>query len=265
MTLSQNEIDKLVVKLKDRYREYASRYNPTWFNRDAFDERLRMAVRNRMNMEGFILAEIANFEKVREKYEKKSKQKPFSHEVDRIIEENTARIRKYPEISFHPRAGIEIAHFYGALQDLILIYTPIFRVILSDGTHRRIMDSLEEQLEALALPRGTLPSRRIESHSLVLSRRESTEIEIERDKNEYLKSGAFVLHDLMDFCDGLLEFRNPDWELPLRMDKLFLEDSRRKRVVDIFTGVTAYGAILAVRGYVSGIIDDFRLRAIRKV
>jgi len=49
------------------------------------------------------------------------------------------------------------------------------------------------------------------------------------------------------------------------MDKLFLEDSRRKRVVDIFTGVTAYGAILAVRGYVSGIIDDFRLRAIRKV
>lgn len=264
MPLSQKEIDGLVLKLRERYREYAEKFNPTWFNRDAFEERLSMAKRNRMNMEGFILAEISNFEKVREKYEKKRSQKSFSEEVDRIIEENIARIRKYPEIQFHPRAGVEITHFYGALQDLIFVYIPIFRVVLNDSTHRRIIDGIEERLEFLALPRGNLPSRRIETHALVLDRKGTPEIEIERDRNEYLKAGAFILHELADFTEGLLENRNPDWELPLRLDKLFLEESRRKRVVNVFSGTTGYGAILRVSEYAGCVIDDFRLRAIRQ-
>ena len=264
MPLSQKEIEGLVLKLRERYREYADKFSPTWFNRDAFEERLSLARHNRMNMEGFILAEISNFEKVREKYEKKRSQKSFSEEVDRILEENIARIRKYPNVQFHPRAGVEIAHFYGALQDLIFVYTPIFRVVLSDSTHRRLIEGLEERLEFLALPRGTLPARRIENHALILGRKGTQEIEIERDKNEYLKAGAFILHEMADFCEGLLESRNPDWELPLRLDKLFLEESRRKRVVDVFSGNTGYGAILRVCEYTSGVLDDFRLRAIRQ-
>lgn len=71
MSLSTEEIDKLIVKLRKRYDEYSKKHSATWFNRNLFEERLRMAKENRMNLEGFILAEISNFEKVRERFEKK--------------------------------------------------------------------------------------------------------------------------------------------------------------------------------------------------
>ena len=95
MAMSDDEIDRLIEKLKQKYADYSAK-NPTWFNYDAFRDRLLVAVKNRMNREAFILAEIANFEKTREKYEKKKSQKSFSEQVDRIIDEQTARIKKYP-------------------------------------------------------------------------------------------------------------------------------------------------------------------------
>ncbi len=49
MAMSGDEIDLLIEKLKKRYAEY-SRKNPTWFNIEAFNDRLLMAYRNRMNM-----------------------------------------------------------------------------------------------------------------------------------------------------------------------------------------------------------------------
>ena len=49
MAMSDDEIDRLIEKLKQKYTEYSAR-NPTWFNYDAFRERLKMAIRNRMNI-----------------------------------------------------------------------------------------------------------------------------------------------------------------------------------------------------------------------
>src|SRR4030067_2189819 len=111
MAMSDAEINKLILKLRNKYSEY-SKKNPAWFNREAFEERLTMAFQNKMNMEGFILAEISNFEKIKSKYEKKKSEKPFADQVERIIGEHLARMKKYPEIRFHPKAGVEISHFY---------------------------------------------------------------------------------------------------------------------------------------------------------
>jgi hypothetical protein len=263
MAMSEDEINLLIEKLKKRYAEY-SRKNPTWFNIDAFNERLLMACRNRMNMEAFILAEISNFEKVRRKYDKKKNEKSFSEQVDRIIEEMTARIKKYPAIQFHPKAGVEITHFYGAMSELELHYFAVLFILAEDKSLKDRLIAYEGELNNLAAPRGKLPAKRIEDHLMKLRLRQSSDIEIERDKNDYLKESAFLLHEIVDFCDGLIEARNPEWGNPLRMSKLFVEEGRKKVISALFAGLTGYGAIMKVRDYAAGIIDDFRLTAFRR-
>ena len=125
MPLSDKETESLIEKIRAKYDQYAAKHNPRWFDRDAFEERLQVALRNRMDIEGFILAEIANFEKIKESYEKKKNNQSFSQQVDRIIEEHTEMIREYPDIEFHPKAGFEIRQMYGALTRLLRVYLPI--------------------------------------------------------------------------------------------------------------------------------------------
>ena len=88
MPLSHSEIIALTEKIRVRYAEAAKRCSPKWFDTAAFEDRLSMARRKKMDMEGFILAEIANFEKIRDRYDKKKKSKgEFTKKVDAIIED----------------------------------------------------------------------------------------------------------------------------------------------------------------------------------
>lgn len=266
MALDYTEIEQLINKLRNRYRESAQSYNPRWFDPAPFEERLSMAKKNRMNMEAFILAEISNFEKLFQRYDikKKEKENSFSQEVDRIIEEQNERIKKYPDINFYPIAGFEIRHFYGAVAELALNYFPVLWIVTTDSTLKNMLIIIEEKLNYMALPRGKATSKRIEAHVLKLARQKISELEIERDKNDYLKETAFVLHDIVDFCDGLMERREEEWKLPLKLGKLYIEDSRKKAIMSQFSGHTGYGAILKVRDYCLNIIDDFRLKSFKK-
>ena len=137
MPISNNEIADLLRKLREKYFEYSA-IDPVWFNVDAFQERYEMAIRNRMNLEAFLLAEVANFETTKENYDKKKSESEnkdsFAQKIDVIMEENFGKIKKYPEINFHPDAGFEIMHFYGALSLLILYYMPVFWIINFDET-----------------------------------------------------------------------------------------------------------------------------------
>jgi hypothetical protein len=252
------------MKLRTRYEECAARYNRKWFDSGPFEERFQMALRNRMNLEGFILAEITAFEKLKDLYDRKSTEKSFSETVNNIIEENTARIRKYPRVDFHPRSGCEIGHFYGAMSEFVMYYFPVLWLLNPDEDIRKIMFRFENDLHFLAMPQGKKPSRRIEDHALLLARPNVRELEIERDTSEYLKDSALLLHEIIDFCEGLLQTRRSEWESPLSFTKLFVEDSRRKRIVDLFSGSTGYGALVSVSGRARDIIADFRLKAFRK-
>ncbi len=266
MSLNKEEIDNLITKLREKYRDYSKKHNPVWFNLDAFDQRLGIAIRNRMNLEGFILAEISNFEKLKEQYDKKKKQKEnsFSKEVDRIIEENTARIKKYPAIVFHPRCSIEIAHFYGAMNCLAEDYFPVFRIIAMDDGQKKTVAAIELVLQEICVPRGSRLPRRIDDHALILGRQGVREIEIEKDGNDYLKEGAFVLHDVVEMCDGMLESPADEWNYPVTFGRLFIEENKKRKIIDAFSGMTGFGAILRIREYTGMVIEDFRLTAFKR-
>ncbi len=267
MPLEKKEIDKLITKLRESYKDYSQKHNSTWFDLNAFDERLSMAIKKRMNLEGFILAEITNFEKIKEKYEarKKIKENSFTKEVDRIIEENTARIKKYPSVVFHPLCGLEISYFYGAMLEFANDFFPVLRMFLLDSSLRGSLLKIEEKLDFFVSPVNGKNSKRIEDHILLLNRTGVKEIEIEKDKNDYLKECAFVLHEIIDLCEGLMDSGNDDWAVPVAFSKLYVEDGRKRRVVDNFKGLTGYGAFLKIKDKASDIIEDFRLLAFRRI
>jgi len=267
MPLNRDEVNELIKKLRERYKEFSVKHNPKWFDIDAFDERLTAAIKSRMNLEGFILAEISTFEKLKERYEnkKKVKENSFSKEVDKILEQNIARIKKYPQIFFHPKCGIEISFLYGALSFLSLELFPILRVVISDSRLKNSVNALEDRLLFLAEQRGNLHPKRIADHILILNRNGVREIEIEKDSNDYLKESAFLLHDVIDFCDGIIDSGRDEWNYPVTFQKLFVEEERKKRMIDTFKDLTGYGAVFKIKEYSSVIIEDFRLGAFKKV
>jgi hypothetical protein len=164
MPLNEREIQQLVAKLREKYAEYTKKHHQRWFDPAPFEERLAMAIKNKMNLEGFILAEIANFEKTRERFEQKKKasENSFSKEVDRIIEEQNARIKKYHPDYFHPGADFEIAHFYGATRELALHFFPVLWIVI-DEPALKTPHEIDDELSRLCMPGAPAPAKRIKT------------------------------------------------------------------------------------------------------
>ena len=265
MPLSSNEIIMLTEKLRTRYAEAAKAYSPKWFDTAGFEDRLSTARRRKMDMEGFILAEIANFEKIRDRYDKKKKEKgAFTKKVDSIIEENLARIRKYPPIDFHPEAGPEMKHLYGALSELAQGYIPVLWLILDTPYAKNAVSGMESELAKFAVPRGSKMPPAIDDHMLVLNRRGITELEIEKSRSVYLKQSAFLLYGIIAFCDSFLTGHpNPSLENPVRFDKAHINPVSKKLMVSLFSSCTGYGALIMIKSRCEEILADFRLTAFR--
>lgn len=269
MALSEKEIDKLITKIREKFKACYDKYKSGWFNVEGFNDRLKIALQKRMNLEGFLLAEIKNLEDLKDKHEADLKKKDapesaFTKQVNRIIEENIERISKYKAIKFHPNAGIEISHFYGAITEFTQNYFSILWAVLREQGYRNVLNKLENDLSYVAVPSGSKHPKKIEDHIFVLSRQGTREIEIEKSKNEYLKISSFILHDIIDFMDRLIEIRNEEWEPPLKFDKLFVEGKRKDEIINNFRNLTGYGAIIKVRDSALQIIKDFRLEAFRR-
>lgn len=267
MPLSSNEIEGLVKKLRENYEEYAKKYSPKWFDIEQFNERYLHAVRRGMNLEGFILAEISTFEKLKERYEKrkKAKENPFSKKVDQIIDENLAKIKKYPQIVFHPSCGVEIGYFYGAMKDFSYSFFPILWYLIREHHMRIELNRIEENLEFYTMPGSDKYSKRIEDHINVLNRPGIREIDIEKDRNDFLKECAFILHDVSIICGNAMEITMEEWNYPISFDRFHIEEKRKKAVISNFNDSTGYGAILRVKEKSNEIISDFRLSAFKKM
>lgn len=264
MSLSKEEQLGLVDKLRSRYDEYAKKFSPAWFNRPAFEERYRMAIVNDMDIEAFILAEVANFEKIRERYEKKKSEKDsFTKKVDKIIDDNFARIRKYPMMDFHPAAGLEMKYMYGALSNLTQFHTPVFWLIFTDYQRRNKITELEHRFQRYALPRGNRQPSAIEDHILLLNRQGVTDIEAEKARNGYLRECAFLLFDIIAFCESFITNRLSDLDMPVNFDKLMFSPEINEQIKNEYNGLTGYGALLKIKGLCEEILADFRLTAFK--
>jgi hypothetical protein len=159
---------------------------------------------------------------------------------------------------------MEITYMYGAISFLLSYIFPITRILVEDVGIRKNIIALEDRLIFLAEVRGDIYSKRINDHILLLNRQGVRAIEIEKDSNDYLKDSSFLLHDIIDFCDAMLNLKYEEWNYPITFQKLFIEEERKKGVVDQFRNLTGYGAIIKIKEYSSDVIEDFRLKAFKQ-
>ncbi len=265
MPLSKTEIMKLLEKLRGKYIEYSNDKSPVFFNKKAFDERVQMAIENKMNLEAFVLAEIANFEKIKEKYESNSKkEETFSEKVDKIIEEHIGKLQIYPDIHFHDRASLEMTKIYGALNKVLQIYFPAMWIVTKDMHSKNTLHQIENNLILFADEGIESYSKKIEDFILILKRPGVSELEIEKSQNNHLKECAFILHDILDLCNEVIESRESSLANPITFNKSFISAEQKENITKNFAGLTGYGVVLELRDYIEDMISNFRLSAFKK-
>jgi hypothetical protein len=62
----------------------------------------------------------------------------------------------------------------------------------------------------------------------------------------------------------MLESPSEGWNYPVTFQKLYIEESKKKKIIDSFSGMTGFGAILKVKEFAGLVIEDFRLTAFRR-
>jgi hypothetical protein len=252
--LTDSEIREAVEKIREEYSEYMTRFGKPRDALDAFEDRYIDALRVRMDLALFLHAEHNVAEQLmtqeHERIEKdKQKQQALSKEkveklsaTDKIIEEQTQRIGKYPKLFINNDASNEVSRLFGALgaidrefwADLEKYLRKTYASLYSNPRGR-----IEEKILQLCRP-GTdnIPSRLIR-YAHLFSRFPRDYLEIEKEEKRSILDSAFFLFDLLDV---LKEVKSGE-----------------------LLSVSEIMAVEKMEAYVNGIIQDFRLKEFKSL
>jgi hypothetical protein len=248
--LTPEEITRAVAKIRSRYDDYIYRFLKPKTLKFAFEDRYLQALKSRTDISTFLMAEISAVEELISREEERlvgggspeERTDSISERVDRIVEENLQKIRRYPDVSIHPNAGEEVRRLLGALKGLIEDHWPQLASILRDSSHGRSSSGivqLESQLRYLGDPgRDGVPSG-LSRYLYHLNRFPRDYAAIDREEKEYILESAFLLHDLSELLERIRE------------NRAALPQSRQ-------------AGLEAAREYVAGIIRDFRVRELKR-
>ena len=248
--LTPEEISRAVAKVRQRYDEYTIKFFKPKTLRFAFEERYMQALKGRADISNFLLAEISAVEELVGREEARleagedgqERKETIGERVDRIVEENLEKIRKYREVLIHPTAGEEVQRLLGALKALIDEHWPRLTETLrgsSYGPGAAGLGPLESQLRYLGDPgREGAPSG-LSRYLYHLNRFPRDYGAIDREEKEYILESAFLLHDLSDILGRVLE------------QATGLGAARRQGLQE-------------AHEYVLGVIRDFRVRELKR-
>jgi hypothetical protein len=232
------DVDAVVRKLKELYSRYADRYGPKLFNLQAFEQRYRNALTNRVNLTSFCHAEITVFEELKRRVQKKEpeeKEPVYGEVVDRIVEENLQRIRKYRRIVFHPDAEEEAVYLLGAVTDFYFeVWSGIQRLLkpLGERSFNDFTEKLENDFAYYVVPLGGLYSRAVQDYQLVLSRHDTREAE--QASYRFIKYGGILLNNCLRLVGDALNLMRTKPEQGERVAELKAVGKRLRGIITDF-------------------------------
>jgi hypothetical protein len=248
--LTPNEISRTVDKIRRRYDEYIYKYFKPRSIKYAFEDRYIEAIKASTDISNFLMAEISAVEElIRREEEKLGSGHPeepaaesVTDKVERIVEQNLARMRKYPEVPFHPVASEELRRLLGAMSQLETKHWEVMTTCLRNTAYYRsslTMLNLEGKLRHLAA-RGSdgVPSG-LSRYMYQANRFPRNYLAIDREEKEYILESAFLLHDLGELLERV-EANYPQLD----------EGSRN--------------GLREIQGFIQGIIRDFRLKEFKR-
>ena len=248
--LTPNEISRAVEKIRRRYDEYIYKYFKPRTIKNAFEDRYIEAIKASTDISNFLMAEISAVEELIRREEERvgsgQAEEPapesVTERVERMVEENLARMRKYPEVPFHPVASEELRRLLGAMCRLEEKHWEVLTTCLRNTAYYRsslTMLNLEGKLRHLAA-RGSdgVPSG-LSRYLYHANRFPRDYLAIDRQEKEYILESAFLLHDLGEILERV-ETNYPQLE----------EGSR--------------SGLREIQAFIQGIIRDFRLKEFKR-
>jgi hypothetical protein len=204
--LTPGEITSSIEKIRRKYDEYITKYFKPKSLRAAFEARYIGALRAKVDVSSFLLAEISAIQELIGREEQRislgparpaaEKEQSFA---EKVLDENRARITRYRDVPFHPDAGDEVRRLAGALfelggerwQDLGLALQDTMYAMSSSE-----MLSLDSQLRFLASSDGQETPHFLGRLVVQLDKFPRNYQSIDREEKDYILEVAFFLHDL---------------------------------------------------------------------
>lgn len=166
--LSPDEVDKIVKKIKERYRDFMIEYMRPDTVRliDLFEERYIQALKARIDLTDFVYAEVMTIDELfRQEKQKEGKVVPREKKqetgpdlADRVLEEFRKRIEPYPDAPLPPSVPFEIRKLFGALmeferqywhriQNMVRKYFPAYYASMRAALETRIFHFCTSNME----------------------------------------------------------------------------------------------------------------------
>ncbi len=248
--LTPGEIKNVVEKIRKRYDEYVYKYFKPKILKGAFEDRYLSALRDKVDISLFLLAEISVIEELIKKEEKRistgpvfpKKQAEKKSIADKVLEENREKIGKYEEIFIHQDAPYEVKKLLGALNELDIKYWGGLAGVLRDtpySMNSATMINMEAQLRYLGNIANAGVPQRLERYLSMLKAFPRDYHALDREEKEYILEVSFFLHDMMD----LLSMVASGYEE---------QEDFNKKDLDV------------IIKYINGVISDFRLKDLKR-
>jgi hypothetical protein len=247
--LTPSEITDVVAKIRRKYDEYHYKFFKSLSYKREFEKRYISALKNKVDISSFLLAEISAIEELNKRAEEKYLQKEIKANnvkkksiADKVLEENKRKIRKYTDINFHKDANEEIRRLFGALNTLEQEYWPKLYPALKNTSYSlntKIMMNLETQLHELGGSGKEGMSPKLERYVTRLNHFPRDYSMVDKEEKNYILETAFMLHDIVNVVESVKEKNDA------------MPEENKEKLENVLQ-------------YVTHVIDDFRLKEFKK-
>ncbi|EMF81697.1 hypothetical protein LEP1GSC188_2330 [Leptospira weilii serovar Topaz str. LT2116] len=206
--LQSSEIKAVLEKLRTEYSEN-SKKNPKIFDLKAFESRLTMILQQKGNLAQFLKDEIQFIETLKAKHKEleDKKQAAKGETINKILEEQEAKLKKYQRVDFHPLAKPEIRYFYGAILSFTETELPALIYIFKGTPEFAIFKDRITVIERMGISRRGMPSIRINEHIKALLDANGNQSAMEKDGQNILKEVCIALKETITSIRECMEKR----------------------------------------------------------
>lgn len=240
--LTARELETALARLRQGYDDYIIHYMMPITEKTAFEDRYIAALHSRLDLTRFIRDEMDYLRELNRKGQETAEQAKKVCETasagrsfaDRVMDEMEKKIESYPEFDFHEDASSEIKRLYGALAELDRNHWSVLSSFIKKVHSSSVSNSLENRLLRMTASAGRAVPPELDRYLFLLDRQTHHNTELFREAQECIKRASFFLHEL----------------------RHILEEYRERKMMD--------KGVAAAYDYVENIIDDFRLKDLKR-
>ncbi|UOG59990.1 hypothetical protein [Leptospira noguchii] len=256
--LQSSEIKAVLDKLRAEYSEN-SKKNSKVFDLKAFESRLTMILQQKGNLSLFLKDEIQFLEtlKAKQKEIEDKKQAAKGDTINKILEEQEAKLKKYQRIDFHPLAKPEIRYFYGAILSFTETELPALTYIFKGTPEFSIFKDMISIVERMGISRRGLPSIRIGEHVKALLDANGNQSVMEKDGQNLLKEICIALKGIITSARECIDKKRISQTLSVKID-----EKEFPKAAESYQNLVFGIALEKIIARADAIIRDFRMAEI---